>query len=64
MDRIVSLKGIKQRVLNSDSETIRSIYANLKEAVKLHLEGEDLSDFGLASNPTLLVTMEGERKSP
>ena len=31
---------------------------NLKEAVALHLENEDLSEFGLAPNPTLLVTME------
>ena len=34
--------------------------ANLREAVTLHLEGEDLSEFGLASNPTLLITMELE----
>lgn len=33
---------------------------NLQEAVALHLEGEDLTSFGLAANPTLLVTMEFE----
>jgi predicted RNase H-like HicB family nuclease len=33
---------------------------NLREAVALHLEGEDLAALGLASNPTLVVTMEVE----
>jgi len=37
-------------------ETIR----NLKEAVKLHLEGENLTEWGLAENPTLVVTLEVE----
>ena len=26
--------------------------------VALHLEGEDIADFGLAPNPTVLATME------
>lgn len=34
--------------------------ANLEEAVALHLEGEDSADFGLAPDPTLLVTLELE----
>ncbi len=33
---------------------------NLREAVALHLEGEDLADLGLAPNPTLIITMETE----
>lgn len=37
-------------------ETIR----NLKEAVSLHLEGENPKDFGLKEKPTLVVTMEIE----
>ena len=40
--------------------TLDETVANLKEAVQLHLEGEDLADFALAPNPTLLVTMELE----
>jgi len=44
----------------TQGKTLDETIANLKEAVTLHLEGEDLSDFGLASNPTLLVTMELE----
>lgn len=34
--------------------------ANLREAVALHLEGEDLEALGLVPHPTLLVTMETE----
>ncbi len=34
--------------------------ANLKEAVSLHLEGEDSADFDLVPNPSLLVTLELE----
>lgn len=31
---------------------------NLKEAVELHLAGEDLATLGLAPDPTILVTLE------
>ena len=34
--------------------------ANLREAVALHLEGEDLAALGLAPRPTLVVTLETE----
>ncbi len=40
--------------------TLDETVANLREAVQLHLEGEDPADFGLAPNPTLLATMELE----
>jgi predicted RNase H-like HicB family nuclease len=36
------------------------VVANLKEAVALHLEGEDLEQIGLAPNPTLIITIETE----
>jgi predicted RNase H-like HicB family nuclease len=32
--------------------------ANIREAIALHLEGEDLAELGLVNNPTILVTME------
>jgi len=38
--------------------TLDETAANLCEAVELHLEGEDLAEFGLAANPTVVVTME------
>ena len=33
---------------------------NLKEAVELFLDGEDASEYGLVSNPGLIVTFELE----
>jgi predicted RNase H-like HicB family nuclease len=44
----------------TQGKTIDETVENLKEAVSLHLEGEDLSSFGLAPNPTLIITMEVE----
>ncbi len=40
--------------------TLDEVTRNLQEAVALHLEGEDLTALGLASHPTLVVTMEVE----
>ena len=40
--------------------TLDEVIANLQEAVALHLEGEDLTDLGLAPHPSLLVTLECE----
>lgn len=40
--------------------TLDEVTANLKEAVELHLEGEDPSRWGLVSRPTLLITFEIE----
>lgn len=38
--------------------TIDETVQNLKEAVSLHLEGENVSEFGLREQPTLVITME------
>jgi predicted RNase H-like HicB family nuclease len=40
--------------------TLDEAVHNLKEAVELHLEGEDLAAMGLAPNPVVLITMEME----
>ncbi len=42
----------------TQGKTLDETIANLEEAVALHLEGEDTADFGLAPDPTLLVTLE------
>lgn len=42
----------------TQGKTIDETIQNLQEAVGLHLEGEDPATFGLAPNPTLLVTIE------
>jgi predicted RNase H-like HicB family nuclease len=42
----------------TQGRTLDEVIANLQEAVSLHLEDEDLQDFGLAPHPTLVLTME------
>jgi predicted RNase H-like HicB family nuclease len=44
----------------TQGRTLDETIVNLQEAVALHLEGEDPAEFGLAPNPTLLVTIEIE----
>ena len=44
----------------TQGKTLDETMANLQEAVALHLEGENLADFDLAPNPSLLVTFELE----
>ena len=34
------------------------LMSNIREAVELTLEGEDLADFGFASQPSLLMSFE------
>lgn len=38
--------------------TLDEVTRNLQEAVELQLAGEDLTALGLASDPTILVTLE------
>ncbi len=40
--------------------TLDEVAANLREAVELHLEDEDLAELGLAPCPTIVVTLEME----
>jgi predicted RNase H-like HicB family nuclease len=40
--------------------TLDEVSANLREAVDLHLEGEDLTAIGLAREPSIIVTFELE----
>ena len=44
----------------TQGKTLDETISNLREAVALHLDGEELSELGLAPNPTLLDTMEVE----
>jgi predicted RNase H-like HicB family nuclease len=44
----------------TQGKTIDETVVNLREAVALHLEGENLAEFGLAPNPALVITMEVE----
>lgn len=38
-------------------ETLDEVTANLRDAVALHLEGEDLAALGFAGGPTIIVTL-------
>lgn len=38
--------------------TLDEVARNLREAVTLHLEGEDLPSMGFAPDPTIVVTLE------
>lgn len=42
----------------TQGETLDEVVQNLKEAVSLHLEDENLAEFGLIDNPSILVTFE------
>ena len=44
----------------TQGKTLDETMDNLQEAVALHLEDENLSDFDLTPNPSLLVTFELE----
>ena len=38
--------------------SLDEVTENLREAVELHLAGEDLESLGLTPDPTIIVTME------
>lgn len=38
--------------------TLDELAANIREALALHLEGEDLAELGLVEHPAVLATME------
>jgi predicted RNase H-like HicB family nuclease len=38
--------------------TLDELAGNIREAVSLHLEGEDLAELGFSDDPTILATME------
>jgi predicted RNase H-like HicB family nuclease len=44
----------------TQGRTLDETLTNLQEAVALHLQGEEASEFGFIGNPTILVTMELE----
>jgi len=42
----------------TQAATLDELAANLKEAIVLHLEGEDLTDFDLAPDPAVIASFE------
>jgi len=44
----------------TQAATLDELASNIREAIGLHLEGEDLAALGFADNPTILATMDLE----
>ena len=42
----------------TEADSLDELAENIREAIALHLEGEDLAEMGLAQDPTILATME------
>jgi predicted RNase H-like HicB family nuclease len=42
----------------TEGDTLDELALNIREAIGLHLEGENLAELGLAPDPTILATME------
>lgn len=44
----------------TQGQTLDETVQNLREAILLHLEGEDMMELGLVSHPPVLVSLEME----
>lgn len=42
----------------TQGETLDEVTANLREAVALHFEGEDMAALGFVAHPTIIITLE------
>ncbi len=42
----------------TQGQTLDELVANLKEALELHLEGENLADYDIAPQPSILANLE------
>jgi len=42
----------------TEAPTLDELARNIREAISLHLEGEDLAELGFAEDPTILATLE------
>jgi predicted RNase H-like HicB family nuclease len=42
----------------TQAPTLDELATNIREAIGLHLEGEDLAELGFSPDPTILATME------
>jgi predicted RNase H-like HicB family nuclease len=48
----------------TQGKTLDEVTENLREAISLHLRGEDLAELGLAEEPTVLASFEPEPPLP
>jgi predicted RNase H-like HicB family nuclease len=42
----------------TEAPTLDELAASIREAISLHLEGENLAELGLVDDPTILATLE------
>lgn len=42
----------------TEARTLDELAANIKEAISLHLDGENLEELGFAPNPTIMAMLE------
>lgn len=56
-DKYYTAEGVDLPVI-TQGKTLDELAVNIQEAVDLHLEGEDLADFDIAPNPSVLMNFE------
>ena len=56
-DKYYVAEGIDLPIV-TQGKTLDELAANIQEAVELQLEGENLADFDLAPNPSVLLNLE------
>jgi predicted RNase H-like HicB family nuclease len=42
----------------TEAPTLDDLATNIRQAIALHLDGEDLAELGLAADPTILALLE------
>ncbi|MGA3239614.1 MAG: type II toxin-antitoxin system HicB family antitoxin [Bryobacteraceae bacterium] len=58
-DRLFAAECLDLPVV-TQAATLDELASNIREAIGLHLEGEDLAALGFSANPTILATVELE----
>lgn len=61
-DKYYVAQGVDLPVV-TQGKTLDELAENIKEAVELQLEGENLADFDLGPEPSVLVNLELETKA-
>lgn len=56
-DKFYTAEGADLPIV-TQGKTLDELAKNIQEAVELHLEGENLADFDIAPNPSVLMNFE------
>lgn len=56
-DKYYVAEGVDLPIV-TQGKTLDELVENIKEAIELHLEDEDLSDLNIAPNPSVLMNFE------